>query len=227
MRKKITVGVTVAASVAGLLTLAPAVGVQAADTPAAKSVAADPPKLPKNFKGRGYYVVPSLGKHGTKVPFWWNGRDGNFRMVAGGPKYKIWFTNALINGNFYTYTYHWPHIPSVPCQPIPGGSRNSFNQFLAHQAHLVGPEILLTPQSREVDHWRVASALTPIDEVPLRFPLAQADIYVDSQDARIWRQVLHYGYQNLYAKELDEWMVLDTWKLKPGKVKLPGVCKKA
>ena len=149
-------------------------------------------------------------------------------MVAGGPQYKIWFTNIVYNGNLYTYTYHWPHIPSVPCEPIPGASLRGFNDLLKQESHFVGPEILQRDRSRAVNHWRLGTALTLIPglPVPIRTPIAQADIYVDQRNPQAWWQVLHFGYQNLYVKNLDEWIKLDSWELKPGPVKLPGVCRK-
>lgn len=216
--KKILASVSAAVLIAAGGVLSPAPQAVAAKNP-------PPPKLPKNFQGKGTYIVPSLGKHGVRVPFWWNGNDGNFRMVAGGPNYRIWFTNLVYNGNFYTYTYHWPGIPSVPCEPIPGASLKGFNDFLKKEANLVGPEILQYSTPRDVYHWRVASAWTPIPDVPIRFPFAQADIYVDQDNNQQWWQTLHFGYQNLYADDLDEWIKLDSWKLKPGKVKLPRVCR--
>lgn len=223
--------IAVAVLMSGLVLTATVRGTAAESAPPAERIfvpkgTPSPPKLPKNFQGRGTYVVPSLGKTGTTVPFWWNGKNGNFRMVAGSRKHKIWFTNAVINGNLYTYTYKWPGIPSVPCEPIPGASRTGFNKAVKAAASFVGPETIFTSPSRQVSHWRMGGAFTPFDGVPIRFPLAQADIYVDKNDSRIWRQVLHFGYQNLYAKDLDEWIQLKSWKLKPGKVKMPGACKK-
>ena len=29
-------------------------------------------------------------------------------MIAGGPRYPIWFTNLIYHGSLYTLTYKWP-----------------------------------------------------------------------------------------------------------------------
>jgi hypothetical protein len=60
--------------------------------------------------------------------------------------------------------------------------------------------------------------------VPLRFPLMLGDFYVDRKDPTTFWQVLHFGLQNLYDKQLDEWIVMDTFQRGAGKVDLPEEC---
>lgn len=194
--------------------------IAAAEAPA--MVAADTPpvpRLPRNFRASGRYVVPKLG---FNIPFTWVAEDGNMSMVAGGPGDKIWFTNLIVDGKLYTYTYAWPGItppaPPAPCKPIPDVSLDGFNDLLARNAHFAGTEILLDPQRRRVEHWRMGLVAFP-------FPLAAADIYVSPGDPRVWRQVLHFGLQNLYAPDMDEWIKLRDWKLEPGNVVLPAPCR--
>jgi hypothetical protein len=175
-----------------------------------------PPKLPRNFTGTGRYLVPDLN---IDVPFTWNAKDGNTQMIAGGPRHRIWFTNLIYNGNFYTYTYKWPGIPPVACTPIEGATLAGLNKAFAASAY-VGPEILQKEQPRAVEHWRLA-VVPP--NLPL--PLAEADIYVDQGDRTTLWQLLHFGLQNLYDPNLDEWIEMTSWKHKPGKVVLPKVCR--
>jgi hypothetical protein len=33
-------------------------------------------------------------------------------MIAGGPRYRIWFTNLIYRNNLYTVTYKWPNSGS-------------------------------------------------------------------------------------------------------------------
>ncbi|WP_369780543.1 hypothetical protein [Streptomyces sp. R33] len=39
-----------------------------------------PPRLPRNFRGKGKWIVQDLG---ITVPFTWEGRDGDSQMTAG------------------------------------------------------------------------------------------------------------------------------------------------
>ena len=176
------------------------------------------PQLPRNFRGRGRYVVPSLG---VDVPFVWNADHGNMRMMAGGPNDLIWFVNAIHNGQLYTYTYEWPGIPKPPvsCLPPVGAfTMAQFNSLVATNANPVGPEVLVTPWRRQVEHWRMSFVAPP-------FPLASADIYVARNDPTTWRQVLHFGLQNLYAPDQDEWIRMKTWEHRPGNATLPEPCR--
>src|SRR6266540_3456504 len=61
-----------------------------------------PPHLPRDFRGQGRWIVRDLG---INVPFSWRGRNGNSRMIAGGPQYPIWFTNLIYHNTLYTLTY--------------------------------------------------------------------------------------------------------------------------
>jgi hypothetical protein len=197
-------------------------------TPAAAGSAPPPPQLPRNFHGKGTYVVKDLG---VEVPFTWDAKDGDMQMVAGGPGEPIWFTNIIAGGTLYTLTYTWPGIDRRPCSRIGPYTLAEFNRGLA-KAHFVGPEILLTPTRRNVDHFRAAFAYEPpADVVPplgggvqLRIPLMSGDFYVDRKDSTKFWQVLHFGLQNLYASDLDEWIVMDTFRTGAGTVDVPAEC---
>jgi hypothetical protein len=181
-----------------------------------------PPHLPRNFRGQGRWIVRDLG---INVPFSWRGRNGNSRMIAGGPKYPIWFTNLIYHNTLYTLTYKWPGVTDHRCSQIPG----FFNLHLLNQgfktARFVGPEILQGNQRRRVNHWRVGvvAPLLPPGSF-LRLPVALGDIYVDQRNRGTFWQVLQFGIQNLYDPELDEWLRMDTFRHKPGRVTLPGRC---
>ena len=193
--------------------------VPAGDQPAPHAAAKSkpkPPKLPRNFTGTGRYLVPDLD---IDVPFTWNAKDGNTQMIAGGPKHRIWFTNLIYEGNFYTYTYKWPGVPPVACTPIEGATLAGLNKAFAGSSY-VGPEILQGRTPRAVDHWRLSAVLPDI-----RIPFGQADIYVDQDDRTTLWQLLHFGLQNLYDPNLDEWISMTSWQHKPGKVVLPKVCR--
>jgi hypothetical protein len=51
------------------------------------------------------------------------------------------------------------------------------------------------------------------------------DFYVDRKDPTKFWQVLHSGLQNLYASDLDEWIVMDTFRRGAGTVTLPEECR--
>lgn len=126
----------------------------------------------------------------------------------------------------YTVTYRWPNVvQNIPCGAIPGEfGRLTLNRWLARSSY-VGREILLGDPNRKVDHWRVTGtypALPPGNFV--RLPLTLGDIYVDGNNPATFWKVLHFGVQNLYDPELDEWFELETFKHRPGKVTLPKGC---
>ncbi|WP_141743625.1 hypothetical protein [Streptomyces abyssalis] len=180
-----------------------------------------PPQLPRNFRGKGKWIVRDLG---ITVPFTWEGRNGDSQMIAGGPQYPIWFTNLIYRNNLYTLTYKWPNLTKQPCSKIPGFNRELLNDKLK-TSRFVGREILQRNPKRFVNHWRVGVVLP--ERPPglfLRFPLALGDIYVDQRNRSTFWQVLQFGLQNLYDPELDEWAVMNSWEHKPGKVTLPARC---
>ncbi|MEW2381319.1 hypothetical protein AB0873_04390 [Micromonospora sp. NPDC047707] len=183
-----------------------------------------PPRLPADFHGAGRYIVRDLG---IDVPFTWEGRNGDSQMIAGGPQYPIWFTNLIYRDTLYTLTYKWPNIPLEPPQPchrVGFFNRHMFNDLLK-TARFVGPEILQGHHDRHVHHWRVGvvAGSTQPGVFP-RIPLALGDVYVDQRDPSRWRQVLHFGIQNLYDPALDEWFTMDTFRHLPGQVTLPDRC---
>ena len=72
----------------------------ASEAPRAKAAAdPPPPKIPRDFRWTGRYLVPDLD---ADVPFTWHGKDGNFQMIAGDEDSPIHFTNLVYDGNLYT-----------------------------------------------------------------------------------------------------------------------------
>ena len=182
-----------------------------------------PPHLPGNFRGQGKWIVRDLG---ITVPFSWRARDGNMKMVAGGPDHPIWFTNLIWHNTVYTLTYRWPNVTDHRCHRVDG----FFNLHLLNQglktSRFVGHEILVGQTRRHVNHWRVGVVWPPNLPPGIfpRLPLALADVYVDRRNRGTFWQVLQFGVQNLYDPELDEWLRMDTFRHKPGRVGLPKRC---
>jgi len=194
-----------------------------------------PPQLPRNFRIKGRYIVPDLvdpttGQVGVDVPFTWNGKDGNLQMIAGSEDHPIYFTNLIFDNHLYTYTYKWPGLqpeflpPLEPCEPLLEFSLHDLNAFFA-TSHYVGAEILEEKPPRHVHHFRLSLALPPLPPgfYP-RLPILSADIYVDQKDSSKFWKVLHFGLQNLYDPNLDEWIVLNKFEHCPGEVELPAAC---
>lgn len=180
-----------------------------------------PPRLPRDFRGKGEWIVRDLG---ITVPFTWEGKNGDSQMIAGGPQYPIWFTNLIYRGSLYTLTYKWPGLTDHACSRIPGFDLKQLNQAL-QGARFVGREILQGSPNRYVNHWRVGVVVPNLPPGKfLRFPLALGDIYVDQGDRGTFWQVLQFGIQNLYDPQLDEWLVMHTFEHKPGVVTLPRSC---
>jgi hypothetical protein len=181
-----------------------------------------PPRLPRNFRGSGRYLVPDLG---VNVPFTWRGSDGNSQMIAGGPNDPIYFENLIFGNSLYTITYIWPGLTIHPCSQIPGVSLDQLNQIFRGAAY-VGPEILNRNRPRYVNHFRLASAFPPGPPGLFpRIPLAQADVYVDERNPTTFWRILHFGFQNLYDPDLDEWIHMHTFKHRAGAVTLPPTCR--
>ncbi|MFG2972951.1 hypothetical protein ACGFYY_08080 [Streptomyces sp. NPDC048331] len=180
-----------------------------------------PPRLPRDFRGKGKWIVRDLD---ITVPFTWEGRDGDSQMTAGGPQYPIWFTNLIYHDTLYTLTYKWPGLDEHPCSRIPGFDLEELNEGFEN-ARFVGRETLRRTPERRVNHWRVGVVFPelPPGNHP-RLPLALGDIYVDENDRGTFWQVLQFGVQNLYDPELDEWLVMDTFEHRPGTVTLPQRC---
>jgi hypothetical protein len=183
-----------------------------------------PPVLPANFQGKGRYIVADLH---VNVPFSWQGSNGNSQMIAGGPQYRIWFTNVIYRGMLYTLTYKWPKIPldrNRHCDKVGAFSRQNFNDLLK-TSRFVGREILQGSTDRYVDHWRVGVVVGETRPgFAIRFPFALGDIYVDQRDPGQWWQVLQFGLQNLFDPALDEWFTMNTFTRRPGQVTLPPQC---
>lgn len=188
----------------------------------------EPPRLPSDFTWVGRYIVPDLG---IEVPFTWNGSGGNIQMTAGGENHPIYFTNLVYDGELFTLTYKWPGIPTRPCSHVGAFTVDQLNDGFAN-ARFVGRETLHGNVDRVVHHFRSAgvidhpTGLLPgmDNDVPLRFPLMAGDIYTDVDNPeQIW-QLLHFGLQNLYDPNVDEWIVIDQANDAPGEVRLPGEC---
>jgi hypothetical protein len=197
---------------------------QSAETAASKRSSSPmplPPRLPRDFRGKGTWIVRDLG---ITVPFTWEGRNGDSQMIAGGPQYPIWYTNLIFHGKLYTLTYKWPGLTEHPCSQIPGFDLDQLNQELSG-ARFVGREILQGSPNRYVNHWRIGVVAPKLPPGKfLRLPLALGDVYVDQNDRSTFWQVLQFGVQNLYDPELDEWLVMHTFEHKPGTVTLPRRC---
>lgn len=187
-----------------------------------------PPELPEDFTWTGRYVVPDLD---VEVPFTWNGRGGDFQMIAGGEGEAIHFTNLIYEGQLYTLTYEWPGVVRQPCSHVGPFTVDEFNEGLAG-ASFVGRETLHDDPDRVVNHYRSTSVLDlPPGLVPgldasvqVRLPLMAGDIYVDVDDHHTFWKVLHFGLQNLYDPDLDEWIVIDEVQPVAGEVTLPEEC---
>lgn len=193
-----------------------------------------PPKLPRNFRWEGRYLVPDLG---VNVPFTWHGKNGNIQMTAGSLRHPIYFTNLIYRRRLFTYTYKWPGLqpeflpPLERCGPLFKFSLNDLNALFA-TAFFVGAEILEEKNSRgecerhPVHHFRLAIALPhfPPGFYP-RLPVACADIYVDRDDPSRFLKILHFGIHNLYDPNLDEWIVIEKFEDCPGRIKLPAACR--
>jgi len=211
-----------------------------AAVPQAAAKQPSPPRFPRNFHGTGRYVVKDLG---VEVPFTWTGRNGDSQMIAGDEKSEIHLTNIFSGGFLYTLTYKWPGIPRLPCSKVGPFTLEQLNTFLA-SSRFVGPEILDGTTPRRVNHFRAGvvwdappdllppTLVTPVGgtpdahgaSVPLRFPLMLGDFYVDRKDPTKFWQVLHFGLQNLYDEQLDEWIVMDSFDRGAGTVTLPEEC---
>jgi hypothetical protein len=182
------------------------------------------PRLPANSRGTGRWIVADLG---INVPFSWQGRNGNSQMIAGGPQYRIWFTNLIYGNSLYTVTYKWPKLPLDPnrrCDRVGSFSLKDFNRLL-RTARFVGPEILQGLRNSRVDHWRVGIVVGQTRPGPaIRAPFALGDIYVGQKDPSQWWQGLQFGLQNLYDPQLDEWFTMTTFSHRPGTVTLPPTC---
>ena len=185
-----------------------------------------PPSLPDDFTWSGRYVVPDLD---VDVPFSWHGAGGDFQMIAGGEGEPVHFTNLIVDGELYTLTYTWPDVPRSACSHVGPFTVDEFNEGLG-SASYVGREIHDTGQV--VDHFRSVGVLElpegiapELEEITtLRLPLMAADIYVDADDHSQFAKVLHFGVQNLYDPDLDEWMVIEHTETTPGTVELPNEC---
>lgn len=204
-------------------------GTRTGTTPSFEAAAAErpipqkpkPPRLPRDFRGTGKWVVRDLG---ITVPFTWNGKNGDSQMVAGGPGYPIWFTNLIYHNTLYTLTYKWPGLNEHSCSKIPGFNLRLLNEKLK-TSRFVGRETLERNPRRHVNHWRVGVVLPKLPPGKfLRFPIALGDVYVDQNNRGTFWQLLQFGLQNLYDPELDEWAVMDTFVHKPGTVTLPARC---
>lgn len=241
LRRRIDVVTAIVSVLAALLAVAScadADGERAAGSGSTSAVARagtsgtpPPPRIPDDFTWSGRYIVPDLD---VEVPFTWHGDGGDFQMIAGGEGHPIHFTNLIHQGELYTLTYRWPDVPRSGCSHVGGFTVDELNAGFAEASH-AGRETLHGVQTREVNHFRsvgvidLPPGLLPESEgaPQLRLPLMSGDIYADVDDpTKIW-QLLHFGVQNLYDPNLDEWIVIDEIDSAPGPVVLPDECRKA
>ncbi|MCA9858824.1 MAG: hypothetical protein KC438_03840 [Thermomicrobiales bacterium] len=187
-----------------------------------------PPRIPEDFTWEGNYVVPDLG---IEVPFIWTGNGGNFQMTAGGAGDPIHFTNLIFAGELYTLTYTWSGVPKMPCSHVGAFTLDDLNEGFA-EASFVGKETLHRDSDYEVNHFRSVGVLelsqdllgAAADGIPIRVPLMAGDIYVDAGNSEQIRQLLHFGLQNLYDPNLDEWIFIEQSSTASGDVTLPDEC---
>ncbi len=183
-----------------------------------------PPQIPRDFQWEGRYFVKDLG---VDVSFSWQGNDGDMQMIAGSEDEAIHFTNLIYHDQLYTLTYKWDKI--VPPQPVKCVCLGelplaTLNQCL-DSSRFVGAETLARTRHPPVNHFRVSVVFGAASVDPaFRFPVMQADIYVERHNSSRIRKMLHYGYQNVFDPALDEWLEVDKIKNKPGEVTLPPEC---
>jgi len=201
-----------------------------------------PPFLPRNFSWCGHYFVPDLN---LDVPFTWNGNNGNMQMTAGSIDYPIWFTNLIYDGFLYTFTYKWPGlVGEQKCDKLFPFTMDDLNTIFA-SASYVGEEIItsdticssgkkvgaeIIEQNKKclhVHHFRLAIALPRAPPGNhFRLPITSADIYVDKTNPSKFWKVLHFGFQNIYDPNLDEWIYVNEFKDVAGEINLPPECVK-
>lgn len=183
-----------------------------------------PPQIPDDFSWSGRYVVPDLD---IETPFHWFGADGDFQMIAGGADEPIHFSNLIVDGQLYTVTYTWPGVPRMPCSHVGAFTLSELNEGFA-EASFVGAETLHRDTDFAVNHFRSVGVIElpegVTDGLPLRVPLMAGDIYVDADNSSQVRQLLHFGVQNLYDPNLDEWILIDSADEEPRTIALPEEC---
>lgn len=139
-----------------------------------------PPRVPRNFRWKGRYLVKDLG---VDVPFSWQGKDGNLQMIAGSNgEDAIYFTNVLFDNELYTVTYRWPGIvlpDPVPCVCLGGLTLEKLNGCLSTSRY-VGSEILADRSVKLANHFRISVVLgdTELKPDPVRIPIMQGDFYM-------------------------------------------------
>ncbi|HWL60291.1 MAG TPA: hypothetical protein VNQ48_05320 [Microbacteriaceae bacterium] len=187
-----------------------------------------PPRIPDDFSWAGRYVVPDLG---VEVPFTWQGAGGDFQMVAGGAGEPIHFTNLIVDGELYTLTYTWPGIARMPCSHVGAFTVDELNTALAGASYAGRETLHREDGDHEVHHFRSVGVidlppelLDGPDGAPLRLPVMAGDVYTDVDDSTRLRQLLHFGVQNLYDPDLDEWILIDEHEDAAGVVTLPAEC---
>ena len=100
------------------------------------------------------------------------------------------------------------------------------------QKGLVPPGHVLPPVGGTPNVVAPTAGATPIARAgsglpPIRLPILIADFSVDKSDSHKFWQVLHFGLQNLFDPNLDEWIVMQQFSSKPGNVVLPDACQNA
>ena len=182
-----------------------------------------PPRLPANFRARGRWVVRSLG---ITVPFTWRSENGNSRMVAGGKHYPIWFVNLIYHNRLYTLTYKWPGVDDHRCVLFPG--------YFTRQHAQRGPARIAVRRPRgPAGQTRTAASTTggSASSSPSCRRATTSGSRSRSPTSTSGRATGRAGgscsssaFQNLFDPELDEWGMLDRFRLEPAPVSLPNRC---
>jgi hypothetical protein len=89
------------------------------------------------------------------------------------------------------------------------------------------PPIGATPNQGPPTSEPSSSTTTTEPGLPLRFPVLEADFYVARTDPQKIVKVLHFGWQNYYDPNMDEWLTVQRFSSKEGKVVLPSECTEA
>ena len=182
-----------------------------------------PPRLPANFRARGRWVVRSLG---ITVPVHLAQRE---RQQPDGRRGQA-LPDLVCEPDLPQPALH-AHLQVArgrrpPLRPGPG---------LLHPEHAQrGPARIAVRRPRgPAGQTRTAASTTggsasSCPRLPpgnhLRFPIALADVYVGQGNRSRWWQLLQFGFQNLLDPELDEWGMLDRFRLEPAPVSLPNRC---
>lgn len=199
--------------------------------------------VPLTWQGRDAYSQMTAGS--PKDPIYFTNLIYNSRLYTLTYKWPVPIVGELGKcSNVAPYTladYNaWLKTSRYVGSAILGGTSGPYvNQFRASivfdlQKGLVPPGNVLPPVAGTPDMVAPPGGVTSnaagvpgLPSIPARFPVLIADFSVDRSDSHKFRQVLHFGLQNLHDPSLDEWIVMQTFSDKPGNVVLPDACTNA